>query len=90
MDIVASQMSTQYYEHEEPTHYEELNDLQLKKGLEFMIVNIADALFGIFQLIALFYYFKSWIHLGRLKMMDAFTNLTFTFLTIAVIVRFFG
>jgi hypothetical protein len=49
-----------------------------------------DSCIGVFQLIVLTSYFKSWIRLGRLKMMDVFTNLTFSFLTIAVISRFMG
>ena len=74
------------------TDYEdlELNDLKAKKGTEFLILNIADASFGIFQIVVLIFYFKSWIRLSKLKMMDIFTNLTFASLAFAVIIRFIG
>ena len=68
----------------------ELNDLKAKKGMEFLILNMADASFGIFQIVVLTFYFKSWIRLSKLKMMDIFTNLTFASLAFAVIIRFIG
>ena len=67
-----------------------MNDLQAKKGMEFLVVNILDACFGIFQIIVLTRYFKSWIRLSQLKIMDIFTNLTFASLAAAVIIRFIG
>jgi len=85
MDIITPIMSDYYQNNDN-----DLNDLQLKKGAEFLIVNIVDSCFGIFQLVVLAYYFKSWMRLGKLKMMDVYTNLTFSFLTIAVLSRFFG
>jgi hypothetical protein len=68
----------------------ELNDLQAKKGMEFLVVNIFDACFGLFQIIVLTHYLKSWIRLSQLKIMDIFTNLTFASLAAAVIIRFIG
>lgn len=65
-----------------------MNDLLFKNEAEFLIVNIVNSCFGLFQLVVLASYFKSWMRLGNLKMMDVFTNLTFSFLTIAVLSQF--
>ena len=67
-----------------------LSDLHLQEGIEFLVVNIADACFGILQLAVLVPYFKSWIKLGKLKMMDVFTSLTFSCLTLAILIRCVG